>query len=137
MRDPQPLSQPLQSAARIAKSGGLVLVFSDFDGLDAAAERSMAQIARRNTLILFTVTDPTAEELPENLNIVVSDGVMQARLDAGEDRIRRRLEEFSSGRLAQLFAFARKYAIPVVPLTSAEDTLAQMRLMLGGGAARR
>lgn len=126
------LNQPLKAAARIAKSGGLVLVFSDFDGWDDASEESLRRIAMHNELILFSIYDPTSQHLPENLKMIVSDGELQAQIDVGDETVRRRLAEYSSGRLASLFDFSRKYAVPVVPLTSAEETVPQLLHLLGG-----
>lgn len=133
---PIPLSQPIKAAARIAKSGGLVIVFSDFDGWDEETEKNLRRIAQHNELILFSVSDPTSEQLPPNLNIVVSDGELQAQINVGNDTVRRRLAEFSTGRLASLLEFSGKYGVPVVPLTTAEETLPQLLRLLGGGRAR-
>ena len=68
---PMPLSRPVQAAARIVKSGALVMVFSDFDGWDAGVEKPLRQIAQRNDLILFSVLDPTARHLSEDLEVVM------------------------------------------------------------------
>ncbi|WP_223421496.1 DUF58 domain-containing protein [Tateyamaria pelophila] len=134
---PIPLSQPIKAAARIAKSGGLVIVFSDFDGWDDATEKSLRRIAQHNELILFSVSDPTSQQLPPDLNMIVSDGELQAQVNVGDETVRRRLAEYSSGRLKSLFDFSGKYGVPVVPLTTAEETLPQLVRLLGGGGARR
>lgn len=133
---PMALSTPVKAAARIAKSGSLVIVFSDFDGLDDATEKSLRAIAQHNELILFTVADPTSHELPPDLNIIASDGELQVELDAGDETVRRRVEEFSTGRLARLFAFSRKFAVPIIPLTTAEQTLPQLIRLMGGMRVR-
>lgn len=133
---PIPLSQPIRAAARIAKSGGLVIVFSDFDGFDAETEKNLRSIAQHNELILFSVSDPTSEQLPPDLNIVVSDGELQAQINVGDKTVRHRLAEYSSGRLASLLEFSSRYGVPVVPLSSAEDTLPQLLRLLGGGGPR-
>jgi uncharacterized protein (DUF58 family) len=134
---PQRLSQPLKAAAQIVKSGALVMVFSDFDGWDDEVEKNLRIIARHNELILFSVLDPTSEQLPPDLDIVVSDGVLQAQVNVGNETVRRKLADFTTGRLASLFAFSQRYGAPVVPLTSSEETLPQMLRLLGGGRARR
>jgi uncharacterized protein (DUF58 family) len=134
---PIPLSQPIRAAARIVKSGALVMVFSDFDGWDDETERNLRNISQRNELILFSVTDPTSKQLPPDLDIVVSDGELQAQVNAKDETVRRRLADFSTGRLASLFAFSAKYSVPIVPFTAAEDTLPQLLRLLGGGLALR
>ena len=132
--DAQSLHEPVSAAARIASSGGLVMVFSDFDGLDSKTEKHLRRISRHNDLILFSILDPTSEQLPRDLDIVVSDGLLQAQINVGDHTVRRKLEDFSSGRLEALFSFSQRYSVPIVPLTSAERTLSQMiRLLAGTG----
>jgi uncharacterized protein (DUF58 family) len=132
-----PLSQPVKAAARIAKSGALVLVFSDFDGWDAETETSLRTIARHNELILFSVVDPTSRQLPSQLKMVLSDGALQAEVNIGNDTVRRKVADFTAVRLAALYEFAAKNKVPVIPLTTAEETLPQLLRLLGGSRARK
>jgi len=132
---PQRLSHPLKAAAQIVKSGALVMVFSDFDGWDDDVEKNLRNIARHNELILFSVLDPTSQQLPPDLDIVVSDGMLQAQVNVGNETVRRKLADFTTGRLASLFDFSQRYGAPVVPLTSSEETLPQMLRLLGGSRA--
>ena len=83
--------------ARIVKSGALVIVFSDFDGWDAETEKNLRTIAQHNELILFSVLDPTSEQLPPDMDIVVSDGTLQAQINIGDETVRRKLADFSTG----------------------------------------
>jgi len=133
---PLPLSRPIEAAARIAKTGGLVMVFSDFDGWDQQTEKSLRTIAQRNELILFSVLDPTAAKLPPDLEFIVTDGSLQAQINAGDTTVRRSIEAFNMARLSDVMAFSRRYAVPVVPLTTAEHTLPQILRLLGGARAR-
>jgi hypothetical protein len=134
---PQRLSHPLKAAVQIVKSGGLVMVFSDFDGWDDEVEKHLRNIKRHNELILFSVLDPTSQQMPPDLDIVVSDGLLQAQVNVGNETVRRKLADFTTGRLASLFAFSQRYGAPVVPLTSSEETLPQMLHLLGGDRAHR
>ena len=79
---------------RIARKNALVLVFSDFDTLDAETEPLNAALARANDLILFNIADPLSERLPEGFRAMVSDGDLQAELDG------RRAERTRHGRAA-------------------------------------
>lgn len=134
---PQRLSHPLKAAAQIVKSGALVMVFSDFEGWDEEVEKNLRNIAQHNELILFSVLDPMSQQMPSDLDIVVSDGMLQAQVNVGNETVRRKLADFTTGRLASLFAFSQRYGAPVVPLTSSEETLPQMLRLLGGSGARR
>ena len=130
------LNQPLAAAARIAKTNGLILVFSDFDGMDEITEKILRNLAQRNDVIVFTVTDPIADNLPEGLDIVVSDGELQAQVTFGSDQTRARLQEFASTRLKSLLSLTRKYGISVLPLSAAAETLPQILELMGARRGR-
>ncbi|MGI9401995.1 MAG: DUF58 domain-containing protein [Rhizobiaceae bacterium] len=126
----------LKSALRIAKTNGLVLVFSDFDTIDSDTERLVRSLSASNDLIFFNVADPFSEQLPSDLKLTVSDGVLQAELDLADTNVKRRLEEVSSGRLADIFKWSAKYGFPVFPLTTTEPALIQILRLLGHLGAR-
>ncbi|MCU9849449.1 DUF58 domain-containing protein [Defluviimonas sp. WL0024] len=128
-----PLSRILRATARIAPKNHLVIVLSDFDGVDDEAERLVSGLARRNDLILGLVTDPMAHDLPEGLRLVVSDGTLQAEIDTGDKARHRALSEMAEGRLATVLDWQRKYGPPVLPLSTGEETLPQMRRLMGLG----
>ena len=128
---PMPLNRPLEAAARIARRDHLVIVLSDFDGIDARTEAILGGVARHNDLVLGMITDPSAHGLPENLNIVVSDGRLQAELDTRSGQVRRSLIELSSGRVGEVLAWERQLGVPVLPLSAGEATVPQIRRLLG------
>lgn len=133
--EPIGLTRVLRAVARIAPRNHLVIVLSDFDGIDADTEKVVAGLARRNDLVLGTVTDPLAGELPANLRLVVADGELQAEIDATAAGARRGLVDFARGRLAQVLDWQRRFGVPVLPLSSGEPTLPQLRRLMGLGPA--
>ncbi len=135
--EPMPLNRPLESVARIARRDHLVLVISDFDGIDDRTKTLLGGLARHNDVLLCLVTDPMAHQIPENLRLVVSDGTLQADLDTGAGQVRRALAEMSSGRLADVLALGRKLGVPVLPLDAGEETVPQIRRLMGLSAKSR
>lgn len=133
--EPMALSTVLRRVARIATRDHLVIVLSDFDGIDAETERLVAGLSRRNDLVLVPVTDPMAHEVPRDLRLTVSDGVLQAELDTGNGRQFAALQDFVQGRLAQVLDWQRRFGVPVLPLSTGAPTLPQMRRHLGLGPA--
>lgn len=125
------LNEPLKAACRLAKTNGQVLIFSDFDGMNDRTFKLLQTLSRKNDVILFSISDPFSNTLPEGIEIVISDGEIQGILKTNEAQTRKRLLEFSSGRLAELMQFAGKYRIPVLPLTCARDTLPQLQNLMG------
>ncbi|MEP1572529.1 DUF58 domain-containing protein [Roseibium album] len=125
------LNLPLQSVARIAHRDHLVVIISDFDGLDQQTGRLVSSIARHNDVVLCPVTDPISEDVPRNMKLVVSDGELQVELDTGPSETFKRMSDFASGRIAEILTWQRKYGIPVLPLSAGEDTVDQLRRLMG------
>jgi uncharacterized protein (DUF58 family) len=132
-----PFNTPLESAARIVKTNALVLVFSDFDGMDGDTEKLLSRLSQKNEVVLFSVSDPLKDKFPDLKNLVVTDGELQVLLDVETENTRVRLEEFTSGRLADLLSISKKYGVPVVPLSSAKETLSQILYLFGARRGQR
>lgn len=128
---PITMNRVLQSVSRIAPRNHLVLLFSDFDIIDDTTERLIAGLARRNDLVLGLVWDPFSRQIPAGQRLVVSDGILQAEIDTGDQRTHRALSDFATGRLAQIEDWQRRFGIPVLPLSAGEDSIAQMRQLMG------
>ncbi len=131
--EPMSLTRVLRAVARIAPRNHLVIVLSDFDVIDAETHRLVSGLSRHNDLVLCLVTDPYAEELPEGLRLVVSDGELQAEVDTGDRAAHGRLRDMARGRLGEILDWQRSLGVPVLPLSASEDTLTQMRRLMGLG----
>lgn len=134
---PMPLNRPLEAVARIARRNHLVVILSDFDGADARTETLLGGIARRNDVVLGCITDPTGQQMPSNMRIIATDGVLQAEIDTGKDQVRTALTQLAGERLAIVAGWTRKYGIPVVPLNAGEQTMPQIRRLFGLSKGRR
>ena len=131
---PLSLARVLRATARIAPKNHLVIVISDFDdagGTDSETERLVSGLARHNDLVLALVTDPMAQDLPEGLGLVVSDGTLQAEIDTADRRQHSALAEMAQGRLAEVLDWQRRFGVPVLPLSAGEATLPQLRRLMG------
>lgn len=125
------LNQALEQAARLAHHDHLVVVVSDFDGHDELTRELMSRIAARNDLLAVVVHDPFMSELPPSGDLVVSDGELQVELGLGRDAVRRGIAEFVSERSRELFEWRQRIGVPVLPLSTAEETAPQLRRLLG------
>ncbi|WP_121061622.1 DUF58 domain-containing protein [Chachezhania antarctica] len=127
------LSHVLRSVARIAKRNHLIVVLSDFDGVDDETARIVSGLSQHNDLILVSVTDPSAGSLPKGLKLVVTDGELQAVIDTNTPGTRRGLQEMAEGRLAEVLDWQRRFGVAILPLTAGEETLPQLRRLMGLG----
>lgn len=134
--DPLSLNHVLRAAVRLAKTNAMVVLLSDFDGIDEGTEPLIAALARSNDLILCNVSDPLAGGIPESWRLTVSDGELQAELDTTDGSAMQRLSDMLTGRVAAVFGWGRKYGVPVLPLSTDTPALDQIMRLLGLGGAR-
>lgn len=90
----EPLSNVLERARHALRPGSLVLVISDFFGLDADCNRHLSRIRQHNDVIGCQVLDPAEEALPPGC-YPITDGRQLSVLDTRADRGRRRYTAMS------------------------------------------
>lgn len=134
---PSGLNGVLGSVARIAHHDHLVLVFSDFDGIDETTHRRLSSIAVHNDIVLFLVYDPLSEHIEPGDNAIIGDGRMQAELDLGSQSTRAAVNAFTRERLARIYRWQTEINLSVLPLSAGEETLPQIRRLMGQLAPRR
>lgn len=132
-----PLNAPLQAAARLARHDHLVIVISDFDGIDGQTQELISGIARHNDVISVLIEDPIAREPPKDLKMVASDGRMQMTVDTGTSSAFSKLRDATAQRLENVVSWQQSLGIPVLPLSSGEETVAQVRRLMGRLPTRR
>jgi uncharacterized protein (DUF58 family) len=134
---PGELNTVLNSVARIAHHDHLVCVFSDFDGIDEKTQRHLSGIAAHNDVILFLVYDPLSERIEPGTRAVIGDSEMQAEINLGSTSIREAVTEFTRARLEKIHRWQMEINLSVLPLSSGEETLPQVRRLMGGISPRR
>ncbi|WP_171207442.1 MULTISPECIES: DUF58 domain-containing protein [unclassified Ruegeria] len=125
------LNDILASANALAHTNTLVCVFSDFEGLNDKSEALIRNLARSNDLILFNISDPSAQDLPKGLKLTVSDGTDQIEVDNTDPALSARIRTAMENRLSQLHLWSQRYGFPVVPLTTAQPALDQLLHLFG------
>jgi hypothetical protein len=76
-------------------------------------------------------------KLPSAGEFVVSNGKLQVELQFGREHIRKSLLDYSDRRIRNILSWQKKLEIPVLPITTAEDTAMQIRHLLGQAIAGR
>lgn len=131
--EPLSINEVLGAVARIAPRNHLVIFLSDFDVIDDQTRRLVSGLSRHNDLVLGLVTDPFADCLPADAKLVISDGVLQAAVDMSDQTVHNDLARFAKRRIADILEWQVQFGVPVLPLTTAQDSLAQMRRLMGLG----
>lgn len=135
--EPMPIRKPLQTVARFASRDHLIVVISDFDGIGRRAERLISGLSRHNDVILCPVSDPMTRTPPAGLKLAASDGHLQAEIDTGDASVLQALTRLSDSHAEALESWSRKFRIPLMPLSAAEETVPQIRKLLGAAGPRR
>jgi len=135
--DPSMLNRALEGVARAVKHDYLVAIISDFDGADEETTRMVTRLAQHNDVLAVPVHDPSSTEIPSGARLVVGDGELQVELELGKASTRRRLTDMADKRLASVMAWQDDLGIPVMPVSAGEDSLDQLRTLLGRAAEMR
>jgi uncharacterized protein (DUF58 family) len=134
---PHRLNEVLQTVSRLARRDHLVLIASDFDGADDQTRDILLRLSQHNDVVAILIYDPLAVQLPPAGQLVVSDGELQVELPFGNEKIRKTLLEASDRRMRHILSWQKDIGVPVMPLSTAEETALQIRHLLGQAAARR
>lgn len=127
----------LEAVGRLAHHDHLVIILSDFDGIDERTERHLGGIAAHNDLILGLVFDPSARSLPNQPEAVLGDGTRQALVNFGDPEVQSAVNAVSAGRLARVEGWQRRINLSLLPLSAGADTLEQLRILLAAAAPER
>ena len=130
-------NEVLAKVVGVAHHDHLVVIFSDFAGLDDISEKRLGNLSAHNDVILVLVHDRAAAEFAADERLIISDGGMQAELQAQTRHIKEAVQSFSRDRLERIYALQGKVNLSVLPLESTQDTLAQMRRLMGAAQSAR
>ena len=131
-----PFNKVLESAVRIAKTGTMILIFSDFAGADDRSEKLIRQLSQHNDVLLFPISDPSSHSFPSDFRIIASDGQLQVELDTADQKTMLHVRDVNAARTNRVLEWGRKYGTPVLPLDAAQETLPQILSLLGARIAR-
>ncbi|MDE2396282.1 MAG: DUF58 domain-containing protein [Burkholderiales bacterium] len=125
---PQGLAEALAALRPLLQPGSLLLVLSDFAGLDDAAESLLAPLAARSECRLVWITDPLqARGLPDGAFRVGLPG-RSWWLDGGASR--KAWRAAWDAREARLRGLAARLALPLARLETAADASEALRALL-------
>lgn len=115
----------------------LIVLLSDFNGAGDGSRALIAQLARRHELLAMPVWDPGADQWPDRGRYVVSDGHLQLALMGGDGAEGLRLAALAAAHRREIQRWREELAVPMLPLTTAEDVAAQLRRALAVDPGRQ
>jgi uncharacterized protein (DUF58 family) len=116
-----PLAPPLRRLLHLPKQGGMVVLISDFTGLDTDAEKQISSLAQGAELSLIHIYDPFESDAPPPGYYPVTDGEYRQILDLHSAAGRARHAAAFSSRRDALTALAKQRAISLLQLATNAD----------------
>jgi uncharacterized protein (DUF58 family) len=129
------LNNTLKKAHRLAKHDTLVVLISDGQGIDDETTRLTAQLAEHNDVLGMLLYDPLRESpQPGSWRGVATDGRLQMELDLHDRQFTDRIAADYRQELDDIRTNLRKISAPLLPISTAEDVVLQIRRLIGTSA---
>jgi len=132
------LDKVLRECLALAGHDHLICIISDFAGTTPQTLKLLRQLSAHNDVVALQVYDPIALNIPQNGNLLITQGELQVELAVGRRQVHKPLSAFSSGRLREVAELLRRSRIPLLMISTGEAALPQLRFELGklGGHKR-
>lgn len=125
------LNTALRAAERLSGHDSLIVVISDMHGGDKETLKRIKRLGRHNDVMVALVYDELEKTLPTHSRLVLSDGEMQIEVDAAKAGLGDRFTQHFSDQVQQLQTELLKHGIPVMPINTEEEVIAQIRKAIG------
>jgi len=129
--DPSAFNAALAKVPQLLRHDGLLCLISDAAGADDETVRLVTEITAHNDVLTIFIFDPLEAELPDIGRIVLAEGESEITIDSSAGSLRGSFASSFRDRRATIERFSRRRAIPVLPLTTARDTVEQLHELLG------
>lgn len=125
------LDAALEGVLQIAAHDYLVCIASDFAGAGERTQKLLRQLAAHNDVVAALIYDPLWQHMPAHRTLVVSEGQLQVELQIQHERVRAPLASLFAGRTAEVAQCLAASGVPLMPVSTAEPTLDQVRRLFG------
>lgn len=129
--DPSLLNAAISRALRVLPHDGFLTLITDGAGANQETVRLITEVTAHNDALVVFIFDPLEEKLPGIGRVNVAEGGQQIEADISTRTLQRQFAEDFSQRRQAVDKFSRRRAIPVLPLSTARDTIEQFRELLG------
>lgn len=121
------LRESLLRARHVARPGSLLVIISDFYGLDEDAAGHLTRMRQHNDMLACWIHDALEREPPPPGRYGVSDGWQTATLDTLSRRARLRYAESFGAEAERLRTTLGRLAIPLLPIATGDDVAEALR----------
>ena len=124
------LNIALKQAQSLATHDVLVVMVSDYFGVDEQTEHLTTRMAAHNDVLAFLIHDPVRMQ-PVTQKLTVSDGRLQVEVDFSRKAVREKLTAEYRTEQEQIAHFLRKVSAPLLKISNQGDVSSQVRQLLG------
>ncbi len=122
---------------RVAKPGCAIFLVSDFEGINADAQKHLYHLSKHCDVHAIFVFDQMERNLPKPGQYTVTDGQQRFRLYTGQKSLRENYQKRFQHKLATLQDSLGRLSIPVIPLATHESVSETLQLYFGKRGSRR
>ncbi len=127
----QVLTQAMGRMRSVAQPGSLIILISDFSGLNSQGEAQLSQLSRHNELILVDIHDMMEKELPPPGQYRLGDGENFMTLFTSGNKLRAVYRDRFIQQQQALQHLCRRNRMTLLPLGTEEDPLRALQNGLG------
>ncbi len=124
------LNRALEKALQLVPHDALVVLISDYFGVDERTEQLTARMAQHNDVLALLVHDPIRLR-PAEQQVTVSDGILQMEIDFGDKKVREKVTENYYEEQQSITHFLNRLAAPLLMVSNEGDVVDQVRRLLG------
>ena len=130
--EPSPgmLNRALEKALQLVPHDALVVMISDYFGVDEQTEQLTARMAEHNDVLALLVHDPIRLR-PAEQQVTVSDGLLQMEIDFADERVREKLTQNYYEEQQNITHFLNRLAAPLLMVSNEGDIVDQVKRLLG------
>ncbi len=128
--NPDMLNRALEKALQLAPHDALVVMISDYFGVDEQTERLVARMAEHNDVLALLVHDPIRLK-PAEQKLTVSDGSLQMEIDFSRKKVREMITGNYGEEQQRIKRFLNRLAAPLLLVSNEGDVVDQVRRLLG------
>ncbi len=131
------LNDELKRLRRIARPGSLVFLISDFYDIDQDTANHIQFISRHSDIQVIQVVDPLEMDPPPPERYAITNGEDTGVLNTRTKKGRENFREFINQHHQDIQELTRKYNIPLIRLSTADDVLLELQRNFGNSKKRK
>lgn len=126
-----PLTQAMAALRRVTHPGSLVIIVSDFVGMERNAQSYLSEIARHNEVLAVFLSDPLERKLPPPGRYRLVSHDQEMAIDTYARSARNDYQNVFAQRRQKMEDFCQRYGIHLLPLSTDDDPVQVLQQALG------